>query len=726
MAQVTPEPARDVKLLVHKNGKLEIQDSKATGFAGIHIDPDIDIDNVAGRQYGWDIQRAKEGPPKGVDGSASEPRVAQFRNDLFTNPWRDADEPEVLVCTNDPNRHGHYNTLAPPPRDLVKLDVGFWGYYYRDRQTIQRDFGLVEGHMAMLCSFDPAGPSESADTADFLTDTGRLKAKRLYDILAERGLTFHVHRYAMARWSSASAGLGRGLTAFFSDLHLPERWGPIPHERDRYQDPEGDRDKAEDIRADLRNDLTKCQMANGLLLGNLMSSDYRDKIQAHIAAIEAGGSPVWNHDTGVLFFKSIHPFTATQFIAEKDLADRITAIDSNWFYPRGIYPSTSDPVPAIDLLNLLGALHTLQNEVGPGEQGVSVCQVGDLYEMWMNREFLYTNFPVLIEAAISEFMLTMVRTPSRDHFQQRFDRVFVTDLQRQLRAKRTYVFHRWDIDEVQMFHEAAHRFNHERLNGVVGPERCSRLATFLRQRVEGVWNFTLPEPVDPTTLPANLQDKVRAVPGMWGSFRSLNILKSYHPELFDSQYVCGGAANPWLNSEGRRELFWNKMIIDTFEKLGVVRLWGNHDGYRGDPILSADLTGPHAIAKADGWWSRPGLWAEHSHRWDEFNRDGMAPGAGITNLVYYHPAAMLGAEACIGKFRTSQEFTAFQPGALLWFLLVNNERLTVTQGVQQSIVPLRDFLSQGDRPVHPFAIYVSGHTHGPDLVRMALKLPGDP
>ncbi|MFN0130962.1 MAG: hypothetical protein ACKVW3_00265 [Phycisphaerales bacterium] len=725
MPPVTPEPARDVKLLINKDGSLEIQDPNATGLLGISVDPDVDINNVAGRQYGWNIKKAESGPPKGTDGSLSEPRVAEFRDDLFTNPWRDADEPDVLVTTNDPDRHGHFNTLAPPPRELVKLDVGFWGYYFRDRKTIQRDFGLVEGHMVMLCSFDPTGPSESSDTADFLTDNGRIKAKRLYDILAQRGLTFHVNRYAFTRWSAASAGLGRGLTAIFSDLHLPERFGPIPREQDRYQDPEGDRDAAEKVREDLRKDLVKSQLASGLLFGNFMSADYRDKIQAHIAAIEAGGSPVWNHDTGILFFKSIHPFTRDQFIAEKDLADRITAIDSNWFYPRGIFPSTSDPVPAIDLLNLLGALKAVQDEVGPGEHGVSVCQVGDLYEMWMNREFLYTTFPVLVEDAIFEPLLFAIRTPSSDLFQQRFDRVFLTDLQRQLRAKQTYVFHEWDIDDVERFHEAAHRFNHERLRSIVGEERCSRFASFLKQRVEAVWNFTLPEPVDPTTLPAKLQAKVRAIPGMWGSFRSLNILKQAHPELFESQYICGGAASPWINSEGHRELFWNKMIIDLFENLGTVRLWGNHDGYRGDPILSADLTGQHEIAKADGWWSRPGLWVEHSHRWDEYNRDGMAPGAGVTNLVYYHPKQMLDAEGCIGKFRVSQEFTAFQPGAFLWFLLVNNEKLTVTRGIQQSIIPLRDFLSEGDRPVHPFAVYVSGHTHGPDLIRMNIKLPGD-
>ncbi len=53
-----------------------------------------------------------------------------------------------------------------------------------------------------------------------------------------------------------------------------------------------------------------------------------------------------------------------------------------------------------------------------------------------------------------------------------------------------------------------------------------------------------------------------------------------------------------------------------------------------------------------------------------------------------------------------QEQACFQPGAALWFLLVNYGKASLEWFRKQP----------GIAAVHPFGIYVSGHTHTGDLV----------
>ena len=46
--------------------------------------------------------------------------------------------------------------------------------------------------------------------------------------------------------------------------------------------------------------------------------------------------------------------------------------------------------PALDLATFLAAVLKVKNDGAK----ISVIQLGDLYELWMGREFLYLDFPV--------------------------------------------------------------------------------------------------------------------------------------------------------------------------------------------------------------------------------------------------------------------------------------------------------------------------------------------
>jgi hypothetical protein len=163
----------------------------------------------------------------------------------------------------------------------------------------------------------------------------------------------------------------------------------------------------------------------------------------------------------------------------------------------------------------------------------------------------------------------------------------------------------------------------------------------------------------------------------------------------------------------RREVFWNEIILDLLADLDFRNIGGNHDGYRADPLLNAQLSG---VDQAETVISEPGLWIEHSHRWDDFNRDGMAFGAGAANYVYYYFNNLCSKLA--GWFENigaRQEQKCFVPGAALWFGLANfgDDLDWVTkQGIPSD--------------VQPFALYVSGHTHSASLARITFDFTPKP
>lgn len=148
-------------------------------------------------------------------------------------------------------------------------------------------------------------------------------------------------------------------------------------------------------------------------------------------------------------------------------------------------------------------------------------------------------------------------------------------------------------------------------------------------------------------------------------------------------------------------------------------LHGNHDGYRADAALTSGIGYENYLCKS-GWISRPGVWFEHCHRWDEFNRDGMAFGAAVTNYVYYFPRLISGTVSGLQSFFAPQRQASFMPGAALWFALANHRDKHKNFVKDEGGKPMELSLS-GEKAVHPFGVYVIGHTHDPDLAYMAFR-----
>ncbi|GMV98141.1 MAG: hypothetical protein AMXMBFR83_24930 [Phycisphaerae bacterium] len=113
------------------------------------------------------------------------------------------------------------------------------------------------------------------------------------------------------------------------------------------------------------------------------------------------------------------------------------------------------------------------------------------------------------------------------------------------------------------------------------------------------------------------------------------------------------------------------------------------------------------VNSARPFHSEPGLWVEHAHRFDDSNVDGQPFGSFVTNVAYEIQEASF-AEGLADEFALHREQSCFQPGIVQWFLLVEfggNAFLRRHQR-QNDSVPA----------VFPFRISVNGHTHTPDLV----------
>ena len=157
-----------------------------------------------------------------------------------------------------------------------------------------------------------------------------------------------------------------------------------------------------------------------------------------------------------------------------------------------------------------------------------------------------------------------------------------------------------------------------------------------------------------------------------------------------------------------KDYLWQRLIFDLFGKLEFQNIHGNHDGYRSDPLLVQSVSIP-----AQEWISFPGIFVEHGHRWDEFNRDGCAIGAGMTNMVYYYNISMTHDDkhSKVKGMIMPQDQKSFIPGVAQWYLLVN---MTDHQYLARD----------QSTPVLPFGIVVTGHTHHPDLCRIHFEKEG--
>ena len=656
-----------------------------------------------GSVYGWNIQ------PYCTGSHVRQPRYAA----------------QVAAAPNDPNDPQDRQTVQVQGAHFVKLDVGFWGNYdMRQLQQAppQRNFGIIEGPDVWLCNyFDPSHslpsgvPVPPANPADLIPAAGSL-ARQLIDQVAAAGKRVVLVSHATIPPSTdAAVPAANKLYVCLPDLHLPEQWP------DLY--PVANRLAAGRRRATLRALLRKAQCKTGPANDSYLTQSHLDLIQQKLDAWQGGSAETITIQYAVSHTVTYPPrtyptdpedpgpppiitpitvnetYARDEFLAEKAHLDREIQAKSTWFYGGQTTPGTdvtvpaqtdevdppvdstaddpitADPVPGVDLANFLFVLRGLRQSAGASR--VIVVQVGDMYELWMNREFMYKEHPTVPTDEIGQvsrdgFVAVTAVAPVNftesypDAFQLRMDAEWGAPPH----AAKRYVFHQWTRSELYYRHNTA---------GSPPATALTRLRQRLLDRINGVeaWSFLGPGPESDSRLVPGLQAWIRTKPAGY----------------FQRQ-----------NRRGQQETRWNRIMLELLNvELQCKRIHGNHDGYRSDPNLMNNRSHP---AACEQWFSEEGIWVEHSHRWDYFNRDGVAMGAGMTNAVYYHNQELIAASGGAAASVLRQEQAFFQPGAAQWYLLVNYG------------TPASWF----DPGVHKWGVYVGGHTHAPDLVKVYYDL----
>jgi len=377
--------------------------------------------------------------------------------------------------------------------------------------------------------------------------------------------------------------------------------------------------------------------------------------------------------------------------------------------------------------------------------------LGDLYEMWMGREFLYYFFPKRTGEDLGDKAKSALNIISSqpsgakehvarlaagvgDRLQFRRDAGWRTPSDPAAKGFKHYVFDPIEHWELLERHETGTYNPNEadHLKGVdlytwigtncslfaerkhpegmevavpkqsledIGKGVVGRLQTLLHQRQTNVENFCLP-------LPDETRNSVKQLHTIKNSGGQKLLDEYKRPDNLEADEHAWSSAQRVI----RDEYCFNSMILGLFKELSFKNIHGNHDGYRSDPLFTGVMGSSAALEFYPADEPDNGIWYEHSHRWEAYNRDGVTFGAGMTNLVYYHNAEMVKTDSSwiMSKVEDPHEQSMFQPGAAQWFLLVNFRPRSNSEQFE-------------GRTVRRFNIYVGGHTHNPDLVRMVFK-----
>lgn len=420
-----------------------------------------------------------------------------------------------------------------------------------------------------------------------------------------------------------------------------------------------------------------------------------------------------------------------------------------------------DAGSAFDLVNFLAAIHQLRDGLKDNTKDdgyspelkelmeklrgtlytsefVKVRQVGDMCEMWMNHEFLYHGFWVRKTGQGGGFPRMAIRrgvkgfiSPKCEDFQARKDEYhfhpkgtkiskngFTLD---SARHAKWYTYNHMHTKDQKYRHVVGDMIKEKYYSGKklkqlekyfnLPSDEIKRRRYLLKKRMDSILAFYLPMP-----------DK--ALSKLCSSKMKNSYLKSFYKKKTGLLREAGGTFL-W-EKEGdfdRRkqaeygdkgpEILWNKLIWDLFkDELEGISVYGNHDGYRGDPLLWNDLDSKY---RSNGWISEPGLWFEHAHRWDQYNRDGCAFGQGGTNMAYYYMHILggfseMGAFVKEGEKKYSKERQQVEVGAAIWYLVLHAHSKNNL-----------DWFEDTESKLHPFGIYICGHSHGADLVSIFLE-----
>jgi len=432
-----------------------------------------------------------------------------------------------------------------------------------------------------------------------------------------------------------------------------------------------------------------------------------------------------------------------------------------------------DEGPAFDLVNFLAAIRQLRfwmkdkkrhydctelhnaifslNDANYTADHVKVRQLGDMCEMWMNHEFLYHGFWVRKTGQGGGKARMIIRRGVKklnpfkyEDFQCRKDEFHYHPegkeisgpnfkLQSARRAK-WYTYNHMNTEEQKFRHVVGDMIDKTYYDGDnlkkleesfnLPKDEIKRRRYLLKKRMESILAFS---------MPFSREAKKKIKSKFYDSQQDylVNFYKEYLGQ--DPCDIISGNGNIYFAEDANKgytkkgsaergtEVYWNKLIWDLFKiELEGEAVYGNHDGYRGDPLLCHDGNLDKKY-QSKGWISEPGLWFEHAHRWDPYNRDGCSFGQGGTNMAYYY-MHILGGFSIWGKLvkkseeKFSKERQRVEAGAAIWYLVLDSYS-------KNNLDWFKDNLGDSESKLHPFGIYICGHSHSADLAYVFLEPP---
>ncbi|MCD4712767.1 MAG: hypothetical protein K8R73_05735, partial [Clostridiales bacterium] len=412
--------------------------------------------------------------------------------------------------------------------ELIIIDAGYWGHYNLDPQ---RDFALVEGHYTWLCRLMPVGTPGLLNETKWYLRYCPIALSLVEMLYNDWGYYIEIVSHAEIKNAPEDVQPSTNvLTVIFPDLHLPEKWPDLPpnDQDNKYYHPDPV------ARAELRKQLLLSQHFNFTpgdadflssapleRLKQLSIQNYlKDFHQYRTVNNELKDSVVAINN----FTVGSSQFTARQFETERILVDRKLRTYSSWFYPLLNYSNDSyqilegyidqniednlngDATPAIDLASMLSVIKELLQH----NNAVNVVQVGDLYEMWLNQEWLYLPFSYDGEPN-SEDLLNAIKlfaihfgTLSFDWCQYRLNekwKNWYNSLQPNASEKSNtlddidhdipepYIFHGWPINSAIRRYKTGNSIDFE-----VNNADAERAKEIVQSRVQSIKNFCLPKP----------------------------------------------------------------------------------------------------------------------------------------------------------------------------------------------------------------------------------------
>ncbi len=393
--------------------------------------------------------------------------------------------------------------------------------------------------------------------------------------------------------------------------------------------------------------------------------------------------------------------------------------------------ATIDPGPARDLLRLLSVVRTLRGQRVP----IDVIQVGDLYDLRSNRRFLFEDYHETDDppSQIPDIMAGLTSPVSADNplgdvgqmagdalkgliagrIRTMLGGMHAQDRDLWFRRESNKAGSDPNLDPDQQMLDPERGINVDQLNSGQLPRFDAPGAA------PGNLSLTVPQTgtppsVDYTIFELGNRDAAgNLIPLPAGPFRGRGYLNAEANRrmqqvlAFDAPMrnnaedaqLLGGSVVPATGNTPQRGL-WNQAIINALRSVRTTFVYGDYDSQRGVPR-------DNGVADALPYYSEPGLWVEHGHRFDDNQLDGQPFGAFIANLAY--EIQELGfAGDLLNEFILHREQSLFQPGIVQWFLAVQFGGNGFLQNFQRP--------RENVPGVFPFRIAVNGHTHTPDLV----------